>query len=61
MHHFLKNARYSRIAYYIGYKIIKSYMQNNNVSLKELVVENEINDILKNQNINQENETNDKI
>ena len=37
----------SRIAYYIGYKIIKSYMQNNNVSLKELVVKNDVNDILK--------------
>jgi hypothetical protein len=37
----------SRIAYYIGYKIIESYMKNNDIPLQELVIENNCKELLK--------------
>ena len=38
----------SRVGYYIGYRILQDYMQNNNVSLNDVVKENDYRKILKN-------------
>ena len=38
----------SRVAYFIGYKIVNSYMKNNKVSINELMLENDYSKILNN-------------
>ena len=36
-----------RVAYFIGYKIVCSYMENNNVSIEELIYLNNSQEFLK--------------
>ena len=44
----MPNKAPSRVGYYIGYRILKDYMQNNNISLNDIVKENDYRKILKN-------------
>ena len=44
----MPNKAPSRVGYYIGYRILQDYMQNNNVSLNDVVKENDYRKILKN-------------